>query len=244
MGKSNIGWTDFTINFYTWNCVKVSEGCRNCYAESMAKRQGKDFRGAPGWRENAVHEFVRAPFGTAAFINSMSDTFHEGASLDWIQRIFSFATQRPDMAFLILTKRIQRALDLAPQLNWHPNIWLGTSVENQTVAWRIEVLRQIPAAGKFVSAEPLLGPVNADWRGIDGVITGGESGEFYRPMRDEWVLSIHDQTAQDSCLHFHKQGAARFPGANRAIGGRTFDDLPWHRNKTEADLPVQKGLFG
>lgn len=238
MGKTAISWTEHTVNFYSWACNKVSPGCKFCYAATMAARFGKDFNAPVQWREKAVSEFLKLPPGAEAFVNSMSDTFHKDASDDWIFRIFDLASHRPDVKVMILTKRIERAAELVPLALPTANVWLGTSVENQDYAWRIDVLRGIRGVHKFLSCEPLLGPIEADFHGIDGVITGGESGSHLtdprnarRWMQPEWALSIHDQCLRDGVAHYHKQGSGPRPGMNREINGVTFDDLPWRTSE-------------
>jgi protein gp37 len=236
VGKTSISWTEHTTNFYDWHCNKVSPGCHYCYAATMAERFGKTFNGAPNWREKAVSEFLKLPPGAEAFINSMSDTFHPGAPEEWIFRIFDLAARRPDVQVMILTKRIDRAAQLLPFALATPNVWLGTSVENQDYAYRIDVLRGIRGVHKFLSCEPLLGPIEADFSGIDGVITGGESGihlsdpcHAKRWMQPQWVLDIHAQCERDGAAHYHKQGSDVRPGRWREINGQTFDALPWRQ---------------
>lgn len=236
MGKTSISWTEHTVNFYTWACTKVSPGCQFCYAATMAARFGKDFGAPIQWREKAVKEFLALPSGAEAFINSMSDTFHKDVPDEWIFRIFDLAAKRPDVQVLILTKRIERAAELLPLALPTANVWLGTSVENQNYVGRIDTLRDIRGVHKFLSCEPLLGPIEAGFRGIDGVITGGESGGHLtqprwakRWMQPEWALAIHAQCERDGVAHYHKQGSGLRPGMNREIDGRTFDDLPWRK---------------
>jgi protein gp37 len=239
VGKTNISWTQHTTNIYDWHCNKLSPGCQFCYAATMATRFGKSaFNGTPNWREKGVKEFLALPPNAETFLNSMSDTFHEGVPDEWIFRIFDLASRRPDVTVLILTKRIERAAELVPLALPTANIWLGTSVENQDYAWRIDVLRGIRGVHKFLSCEPLLGPIESDFTGIDGVITGGESGSHLanpkwakRWMQPEWVLGIHAQCERDGVQHYHKQGSGLRPGMNRAINGVTFDELPWRTNE-------------
>jgi protein gp37 len=246
MGKTNIGWADQSINFYDWHCNKVSQGCKFCYAESLAKRYGKTFNGTPNWRENAVAEFKRLKAGEAVFINDMSDTFHEGVSSEMIKHVFYYARQRPDVTFLILTKRIRRAYEMQDELIWADNIYLGTSVESAEVAERIKYLRQTRAMHRFISFEPLLGDVGqVDLTGIDGVITGGESGPNRRPFKPQWALNILALCQQYNVRMFHKQGGAFKPGEDRLLNGRTYDELPWSTVKqvTPAEQPADVPLF-
>lgn len=158
MSETNIEWASHTWNCYDWHCTKVSPGCQHCYAETLAKRMGKTFNGAPNWRgKNAIKELLTFPSGAVIFVNSMSDSYHEGATLAMIHAIHNAAAYiRPDVTFLLLTKRPERALALSPHLIYPPNLWVGTSVESQDYLWRLNYLLQIPAAGHFLSAEPLL----------------------------------------------------------------------------------------
>lgn len=231
MGKTNIGWTDYSWNPWNWVCTKVSEGCRNCYAHALATRYGKDFAAAPVWRDNARPELRKIPSGNTVFVADMSDLFLERVPDNWIDAVFAEMNWRPDLTFLLLTKRIERAAALAPSLIWTANIYLGTSVENQKRAYRIDILRDIdgPRGRKFLSLEPLLGPIEADFSGINGVITGGESGANRRAFNPQWVLDIDAQCQRDGALLYHKQGGAFKPGQNREINGVTYDALPWRQ---------------
>lgn len=158
MSETNIEWASHTLNFYTWACQKVSPGCKNCYAQSLAVRYGRDFDAPPAWRgKNAIKELMKLPAGAVVFVNSMSDTYHESVPVAWIHGIHNAALLRPDVTFLLLTKRIERAYGLSRFLAYPPNLWIGTSVESEEYLWRLDYLLEIPAAGHFVSAEPLLG---------------------------------------------------------------------------------------
>lgn len=231
MGKTQIGWCDYSINFWSWVCTKVSEGCKNCYAQALATRYGKDFAAEPVWRDNARAELRKIPAGSTVFVADMSDLFLERVPDDWIDAVFAEMNWRPDLTFLLLTKRIERAAALAPSLLWTANIYLGTSVENQKRTVRIDALRGIDEVrGRtFLSLEPLLEPITADFSGIAGVITGGESGPKRRAFDPRWVLDIDAQCRRDGTLHFFKQGSAFKPGQNRVIDGVTYDALPWRQ---------------
>lgn len=158
MSETNIEWASHTLNYYSWACTKVSPGCKNCYAQSLAERYGKDFNAPPAWRgKNAMKELMKLPPGAVAFVNSMSDTYHERVPVQWVHSIHNAALIRPDVTFLLLTKRIERAYALSRFLAYPPNLWIGTSVESEEYLWRLDYLLEIPAAGHFVSAEPLLG---------------------------------------------------------------------------------------
>lgn len=209
--SSNIEWTESTWNPVT-GCSKVSPGCRFCYAERMAARlQAMGVpRYANGFRV-AVHEDVlTAPLRwrrpRLVFVNSMSDLFHDGVPLEFIQRCFQVMEQASQHTFQILTKRIERAESLAGQLPWPTNVWMGTSIENADYAWRSRHLRKIPAAIRFLSVEPLLGPIpKLPLTGIDWVIVGGESGPGARPMEREWVTDIRDRCIAKKIPFFFKQ---------------------------------------
>lgn len=242
MADTNIEWADKNLNFYTWNCHKVSPGCAHCYAADLAARYGKVFAGAPEWRDTAIKDWRSLKAGDSTFVNTMSDSFHEQAPVKYIHWMFQYAAWRPDVTFLFLTKRIERALYLAPHLDWQPNIWLGTSVENADYAWRIDYLRKTPAKHKFISFEPLLASVgDVDLRGIDGVIVGAESGGKRRPFDLDWAREIRALCKRDGVAFFYKQGTAFKPGQNRLLDGREYNELAWHSNKivhTEAQTPM------
>lgn len=234
MGKTNIEWASHTINFYTWACKRMSPGCQNCYARAMAQRYGKDFDRTPEWREKAVQEWVSLPPGAVAFINSMSDTWHEDVPLETIQRLYSILAARPDVTALILTKRIARWQRCEREVPVLPNVWAGTSIESSDYLWRARFLRRIPAAGHFVSAEPLLSPLvgpfpvslEYEMDGIDWVIVGAESGPNRRPFNPAWASDIRDVCDAHNVAFMYKQGSAFRPGENRLLDGRTYDATP------------------
>lgn len=245
MGKTKIEWADKNLNWYSWNCNKVSPGCKNCYAETLAKRYGKTFNGAPEWRTSAIKDYQMLKTGDAVFVNTMSDTFHEGAPMEMINRVFMYARQRPDVNFLILTKRIERAYQLQTDLLWTRNIWLGTSVESKAYLGRIRTLRDIGTAfGKFISFEPLLEDVgDVNLRGIDGVIVGGESGAKRRGFDPAWALNLLRQCERDGVRFFYKQGDAFQPGQDRMLNGRTYDALAWRKAAAAAADAGQETMF-
>lgn len=229
MRRSGVAWCDFAVNFYTWDCTRVSPGCKHCYALVFAERLGKSVTGRPRWREKAVMEFQCLPPGSTVFVNNMSDTYHEAAPQAWIHRIHNLALTRPDLMMLILTKRVERALGLSPFLAWPENLLMGTSVENADYLWRIDYLRRIPAAGRFVSFGPLLGSVgepNLD--GIAWAITEGESGPdgTRRYFDKAWARSVRDACRKHGAAFFHKQGSGRFPGQDRLLDGRLWEEFP------------------
>lgn len=231
MGKTKIEWATHSLNFIKWFCTKVSPGCKNCYMMSLAQRYPAAAADEPVWRPKAEQELKSLPAGAEVFVGDMYDIFHEQMSLEFIQRHFDLCAARPDVTFLFLTKRIERARELAPGLNIQPHMWLGTSVENSNYVWRIDVLRQIAGfGGRFISAEPLLGALGAlDLTGIQQVITGGESGDARRSFYPAWALQIRDQCSTYGTAFFHKQGGHRYPGKDRVIDGQTYDALAWRQ---------------
>ena len=235
MGKiSAIEWTDATWNPW-YGCTKVSEGCRNCYAERDMKRFGKDFntitRSKTTFRDPLKWKEPRM-----IFVCSWGDFFHEDVSKEWRQDAWEIIRQAQQHKFLILTKRPQNIRSMLPAFwrneNWpYPHVWLGVSAENQARAdERIPLLIKIPATIHFVSAEPLLEPINFYLYGIDWIITGGESGPNYRPCDIHWIRSIRYQCQEAGVAFFHKQhgGNNKIDGAwgGRKLDGRTWDEIP------------------
>ena len=230
---SKIEWTDAT-----WNpvrgCTKISPGCKHCYAERMAKRL--QAMGQPnyahGFRLTTHDHVVTLPLRwkkpQTIFVNSMSDLFHRDVPLEFVQKVFAVMREAYWHRFQVLTKRSERVRELDPSLEWAPNIWMGVSVENATYEHRIDDLRATGAHVKFLSLEPLLGPLQSlRLDGIDWAIVGGESGPGARPMAAEWVLDIKDQCQQKGVPFFFKQwGGANKKKAGRLLEGRTWDELP------------------
>lgn len=231
--KSKIEWTESTWNPVT-GCTKISPGCKNCYAERMAKRL--EAMGQPNYANGfslTVHpHVVDAPLSWKApqviFVNSMSDLFHKDVPLAFIQKVFDVMKRADWHQFQILTKRSGRLLQLDSSLEWAGNVWMGVSVETERYQHRIDDLRQTSAAVKFLSLEPLLGALPAlDLTGIDWVIVGGESGPRARPMDEEWVLEIRDQCVDQGVPFFFKQwGGTNKKKAGRILQGRTWDEMP------------------
>lgn len=228
--KSSIEWTEYTWNPVT-GCTKISPGCLNCYAERMARRL--QAMGQPNYSEGfkvTLHEnALRAPFGwrrpSMVFVNSMSDLFHKDVPVCFIQKAFEVMRSLPQHHFQILTKRAERLAELAGLLQWTENIWMGVSVENKDYIQRIGILRQTDACVKFLSIEPLLGPISGlDLAGIDWVIVGGESGPRARPMKAEWVTEIRDQCLDAGVAFFFKQ----WGGTNKKRTGRTLEGRIWN----------------
>jgi len=232
--KSNIEWTEMTWNPVT-GCAKVSPGCKHCYAETMTRRLVA--MGAPRYR-NGFHVITlqddlvdlprtwRAP--RKIFVNSMSDLFHDDIPSEFIGRVFKTMNECPQHQFQILTKRAERLLRLAPSLTWTPNIWMGVSVESARYTSRAQLLAGVPAAVRFLSVEPLLGPIpELPLMGIQWVIVGGESGPNARPMEREWVTSIFRQCRAAGVPFFFKQwGGVQKHTTGRTLFGRTYDEMP------------------
>ncbi len=233
MATSKIEWTESTWNPLT-GCTKVSPGCKHCYAERMARRLQamglEKYRN--GFKLTLHPEVLEEPLHwekpQQIFVNSMSDLFHKDVPLDFIQQIFDVMRRAHWHTFQILTKRAERLLELDPLIDWPQNAWMGVSVENSDYIYRIHLLRQTHASIKFLSCEPLLGPLpNLPLDGIDWVIVGGESGPKARPMDPAWVREIRDQCQAAGVLFFFKQwGGARKKKTGRLLDGRTWDDMP------------------
>jgi protein gp37 len=231
--RSGIEWTDSSWNPVT-GCTKVSPGCQHCYAEKMSLRL--QAMGHPNYRNGfklTVHEAVlelplkwKRP--QMIFVNSMSDLFHPDVPLEFIQKVFEVMRRASWHRFQVLTKRSVRLLELDSQIEWPTNVWLGVSVESQRYAFRIDHLRATHASVRFLSLEPLLGPVpNLNLRDIHWVIVGGESGPGARQMQEAWVLDIRDQCLRAGVPFFFKQwGGVNRKRAGRALQGRTWEQLP------------------
>jgi protein gp37 len=231
--RSNIEWTESTWNPVT-GCTKISQGCKNCYAERMAKRLHA--MGSERYRNKfavTLHpDLVEMPKRWRAprlvFVNSMSDLFHPEIPTDYISRVFRTMVECPQHTFQVLTKRSDRLAELAPALPWAENIWIGTSVENRRVIRRVAELVSVPAAVRFLSCEPLIGPLdNLPLKGIHWVIVGGESGPRARPMQAEWALSVLRQCRAAGVPFFFKQwGGPRKDLTGRRLNGREYDEMP------------------
>ena len=233
MAQSSIEWTEMTWN-PTTGCTKISAGCKHCYAETMSRRL--EAMGVPKYANGfqvAVHEAELArPYTWKAprtvFVNSMSDLFHPQIPLDFIQRVFGVMADCPRHTFQVLTKRADLLAAYNNTLTWTPNIWMGVSVENYKVRDRIDFLRATNAHVKFLSLEPLIGPLpDLDLTGIDWVIVGGESGPGARPMREAWVHDLQQQCARAGVAFFFKQwGGPNKKATGRLLGGRSYDEMP------------------
>lgn len=231
--NSAIEWTGSTWNPVT-GCTKISPGCKHCYAERMAKRlQAMRQKNYVNGFDLALHPHaLELPLSwkkpQTIFVNSMSDLFLEEVPTDFIKRVFDVMRRAHWHTFQVLTKRAERLAELSPELPWAKNVWVGVSVENSDYAFRIDHLRVTGAQVKFLSMEPLLGPVhNLDLRGVDWVIVGGESGPGARPMREEWVVDVREQCVRARVPFFFKQwGGVRKKKAGRELEGRTWEQMP------------------
>ena len=230
---SKIEWTEVTWNPVT-GCTKISHGCKNCYAERMSRRLRA--MGMAKYRNGfsvTVHESVldepliwKKP--RLVFVNSMSDLFHKSVPTRFIDRVFDVMNEASQHTFQVLTKRPSRVRQLSARLDWTPNIWIGVSVESEQWMDRIDVLRRTDARTKFLSLEPLLGPLTGlELDGIDWVIAGGESGPGARAMDAEWVREIRDNCVQSEVPFFFKQWGGVFKKrTGRVLDGRTWDEMP------------------
>lgn len=242
---STIEWTDAT-----WNpvrgCTKVSPGCKHCYAETFAER----FRGVPGHPfehgfdlqliPSALDKPLRWRASRRIFVNSMSDLFHDEVSEVYIRRVFDVMKRASHHEFQVLTKRAERMQRIAAKIELPPNVWMGVSVENHKYTTRIDELRRVDASVRFLSIEPLLGPIEKlDLRGIHWVICGGESGPGARPMDPAWVRSIRDQCVASNVKFFFKQwGGVRKHVTGRVLDGRTWDQMPTSSRVGSARLAI------
>ena len=233
MAQSTIEWTEMTWN-PTTGCNKISAGCKYCYAEVMTRRleamgieKYKD-----GFEVRTHEDSLQTPYSwrkpKVVFVNSMSDLFHPEVPLDFIKKVFYVMNDTPQHTYQVLTKRADRLFELHQQLNWTNNIWMGVSVEDERVTERIDFLRQTNAKIKFLSCEPLIGPLmNLNLTGIDWAIVGGESGRKARPMKEWWVWDIKQQCQEQEVAFFFKQwGGINKKKAGRELAGNTYNEMP------------------
>lgn len=230
---SRIEWTDATWNPVT-GCDRVSPGCAHCYAQTFAERwrgvaghpyeQGFDLRLWP----DRLDQPLRWRRPRRIFVNSMSDLFHEGVPTAFIRDVFDVMGAAPWHTFQILTKRHERLADLGKDLPWHRNVWIGVSIENRRFVSRADYLRQVDAVVRFISAEPLLGPLDGlNLDGIGWLIAGGESGPSHRPVRAEWLRDLRDRCLREGVPYFFKQwGGSRPTSGGRLLDGRTWSEMP------------------
>ncbi len=233
--RSSIEWTEATWNPVT-GCTKVSPGCAHCYAETFAER----FRGVPGHpyergfdlqlRPERLEQPLSWKQPRMIFVNSMSDLFHEDIDLAYIREVFMVMRKASKHTFQILTKRSERMVEVGRRWNWPDNVWMGVSVENQRWTRRVDDLRRVPAKVRFLSCEPLLGPLHLDLTDIAWVIVGGESGPRARPMKPEWVRDIRQQCRDAGVAFFFKQWGAHNEAGERVgkgRAGRQLDGRVW-----------------
>lgn len=240
--NSAIEWTEATWN-PTTGCDRISAGCDNCYALTLARRlkamgstkyqnDGDPRTSGPGFGVTVHGESLSIPKRwrepKLVFVNSMSDLFHARIPLEYVQDVFKVMADTPRHTYQILTKRASRLAKLAPKLDWPSNVWIGVSVEDQNHTDRIDHLRNVPAAVRFVSAEPLIGPLDdLNLQDVDWLIAGGESGQGSRPIDSGWVRSLRDQCVSNQTAFFFKQWGGRTPKAGgRTLDGRTWDEMP------------------
>lgn len=244
-GHSDIEWTEATWNPVT-GCTKVSPGCKHCYAERMALRLKA--MGQPSYAhgfELTLHERLldrplRWKKPRMIFVNSMSDLFHHDVPVEFIQQVFGVMRRAHWHTFQVLTKRSGRLLELDPEIDWPTNVWMGVSVENTDYTFRIDRLRRTSARTRFLSLEPLLGPLpDLDLSEIDWVIVGGESGPGARPIRKQWVIDIRDQCSIAGVPFFFKQwGGVHRKRNGRELQGRTWDELPVSNTRVLQQAPI------
>jgi len=234
MSKSSIEWTELTWN-PTTGCSKISAGCKFCYAEIMTRRlkaMGQE-KYKEGFKVVKIHpKTLKIPYTwkkpSIVFVNSMSDMFHKDVPIEYIQQVFKVMNENSQHTFQVLTKRSERLLTINSELKWTKNIWMGVSVEDENVTDRINDLRKTKAKIKFLSLEPLIGPLNnLNLKKMDWVIVGGESGFTPRPMKEKWVNDIRIQCKKQSVPFFFKQwGGKNKKKAGRLLNGRTYDEMP------------------
>lgn len=238
---SSIEWTDATWNPVT-GCTKISPGCKHCYAERLAARlqamQSARYRN--GFAVTLHEDLITVPLRwrqpRMIFVNSMSDLFHDDVPESFVESVFEVMVAAHWHIFQVLTKRADRLVRMAPHLPWPHNVWMGVSVETQEYAWRVNRLLTVPAAVRFLSLEPLLGPIerlpNA---GIDWVIVGGESGPGARPMEPDWARQVRDDCKSSGIPFFFKQwGGVWKSRTGRVLDGRTWDDMPQAKDRRSA----------
>jgi protein gp37 len=247
--SSSIEWTDATWNPVA-GCTIISPGCTNCYAMRMAARleifgqaqyvgTTRKSGGRSKWSgkvnldSGALTIPQRWRKGRRIFVNSMSDLFHDQVPLTFIQEVFRTMAATPQHAYQVLTKRAERLVELSPRLPWPRNTWMGVSVESEDYLWRVDRLRQSGAKIKFLSLEPLLGPLpRLNLSGIDWAIVGGESGPGARPMDPAWVRAIRDACVDAGVpFHFKQWGGPVKSRTGRKLDGRTWDELPTGRRR-------------
>lgn len=240
--RSTIEWTEATWN-PTTGCDQISPGCDNCYALTLSRRlkamgaakyqnDGDPRTSGPGFGLTLHPKALSIPLQWKSprmvFVNSMSDLFHAKVPLDFVRQVFEVIAETPQHTYQLLTKRARRLRRAADLLDWPPNLWMGVSVENGDQLDRVDDLRRVPAAVRFLSCEPLLGPLTGlKLDGIGWVIAGGESGPNHRPVEEDWVVEIRDACSENGVPFFFKQWGGRTPKAGgRELAGETWDGMP------------------
>jgi len=245
--NSRIEWTETTWNPVT-GCNRISAGCDNCYALTLAKRlkamgspkyqlDGDEQTSGPGFGVTVHAASLAEPYRWTSprtvFVNSMSDLFHARVPLDFIRKVFAVMADTPGHTYQVLTKRSTRLRRLAGSLDWPSNVWIGVSVENSDALFRVDDLRAVPAAVRFLSCEPLIGSLaGLELDAIGWVIAGGESGHGYRPVNIDWIREIRDSCKSASVPFFFKQWGGRTSKAlGRELDGRIWDEMPAQRTR-------------
>ncbi|MDB4873250.1 MAG: hypothetical protein JWL97_4254 [Gemmatimonadales bacterium] len=240
--RTAIEWTEVTWN-PTTGCDKISSGCDNCYALTLAKRlkamgtekyqnDGDPRTSGPGFGIATHEDALRQPYGwrspRVVFVNSMSDLFHAKVPLTFVRQVFDVIADTPQHTYQVLTKRSTRLRKIADRLDWPANLWMGVSVEDESALFRVDDLRSVPAAVRFLSCEPLIGPLDGlNLDGIGWVIAGGESGPGHRRLDPRWVADIRDRCVEEDVPFFFKQWGGRTPKVGgRAFEGRHWDEMP------------------
>ena len=248
--KSSIEWTEATWNPVT-GCTKISPGCKHCYAERMSLRlQAMGQRNYANGFDLTLHErMLEKPLSwkkpQLIFVNSMSDLFHDEVPVDFILKVFNVMRRASWHQFQVLTKRSERLLELNSQIDWPDNVWMGVSVENQDYTFRIDHLRETDAVTKFLSLEPLLGPLSGlNLNGINWVIVGGESGPGARPMLEDWVSQIRDQCNVVSVPLFVKQMGGSWAQVNKAKSKKGGNMSEWRTDLRIRDYPLSIAAAG
>jgi len=243
---TGIEWTDRTWN-PTTGCDKVSAGCLHCYAEAITERFPQNFPDGFKFKQHPerLNEPKKWRTPSRIFVNSMSDLFHESVEFDFLRQVFEVMQQTPQHIYQILTKRHKRLLELTPDLPHLDNVWLGVSVESQPYVERVDYLRQVECAVRFLSCEPLLGPLNLNLEGIHWVIVGGESGFGHRPIQAEWVREIRQQCLDAEVPFFFKQwGGTHSKSGGRELDGEIWSQMPliWKSHIDLWDVGIGKGI--
>lgn len=242
--ESRIEWTNATWNPVT-GCSLISEGCRNCYAKRMANRlQAMGLhRYEKGFLVSTHNDLIEVPLHwkkpRLIFVNSMGDLFHEKVPTEFIEKVFNTIQKAPWHIFQLLTKRADRLENLSLKLSWPQNLWMGVTVESQEYVSRIEKLRNVPASIKFISFEPLLGPIKySNLRNIDWVIVGGESGPYARTMSADWVRIIRNACVEHSIPFFFKQ----WGGTRKKKLGRMLDQRIWSQYPSSSAITSEQRI--